>query len=444
MKCFLSLMLTRCSLTKPRVCYFLLLLLIICDIQSQIFSINGKITADSIPVSCASVTFIDEVDPSNTYTALTDTAGNYQISIVTGIKEDLTIPKTIELAQNYPNPFTSETQISYKLKNQSDVSIKIYDILGREVRTFRIGLKSNGIHGIKWDGRNNINNKVAPGIYLYRLQAGNETQVKKMIFARGNAIPYVPLFSNNSFNTERIEKTKSTLQIKTYTCIIENASNTNPKILTKETKGIKIDRDSTLNFTVTRKSDSYLPLNIGNEWTYQLIYDSPFVGPEIRTVDYQIITTKSVNGETYYGFNRTFIVNGETYYGFIQTFPFSPEAFLVEDYDSVFVRQNEKGDIIFLIDDFEYPYFTFDPLLLGLTNRKKVKDTRYCYRIESINDTIVTPIGSFNKCFKIFSSSADFVDTEYYTWFAAGYGPVKIYYPEGGVTYELIKINIQK
>lgn len=301
-----------------------------------------------------------------------------------------------------------------------------------------------GIHGVTWDGKNNWGMRISSGVYFYKVKIGNEMQIKKMIYSRGNSIPYTPLLSYNSFSGKKIEKNRLFVQTKTYTCRIANANNTNPRILTKENKGITIDRDTTLNFIVTNESDAYFPLNIGNEWTYQLIYDSPLAGPDIRTMDYQIITTKIVNGETYYGFNRTFIENGETYHGFIQTFPFSPEAFLVEDYDSVFVRQNEKGDIIFLIDDFEYPYFTFDPLLLGLTNITKVKDTRYCYRIESINDTITTPIGSFNKCFEIFSSSADFRDTEYYTWFAAGYGPVKIYYPEGGVTYELIKINIQK
>jgi hypothetical protein len=413
-------------------------------LSSQTILVKGNVSTSTELVKNVLITFTDESDTTKSYPTLTDSLGNYNIGLITDINDNTSlIPTGFELAQNYPNPFSSSTAITYKLNKQADVQVTIYDILGREVKTYSAQQQGTGIHGVTWDGKNNWGMRISSGVYFYKVKTGNEMQIKKMIYSRGNSIPYTPLLSYNSFSGKKIEKNRLFVQTKTYTCRIENANNTDPRILTKEIEGIIIDRDTTLNFIVTDESDSYFPLNIGNEWTYQLIYDSPLAGPDIRTMDYQIITTKIVNGETYYGFNRTYIENGETYNGFIQTFPFSPEAFLVEDYDSVFVRQNEKGDIIFLIDDFEYPYFTFNPLLLGLTNRKKVKDTRYCYRIESINDTIVTPIGSFNKCFEILSSSTDFVDTDYYTWFAAGYGPVKIYYPEGGVTYELIKINIQ-
>lgn len=407
--------------------YLLLTLLLITEIHGQIFHINGNISADSVPVSYASITFIDEGNSSNIFTALTDITGNYQLDLITGINENSVIPKTIELAQNYPNPFTSETQISYKLKNQSDVHLKIYNILGQEVRTFNIGLRSNGIYGLKWDGKNNFGIKVTPGIYLYRLQAGNGMQVKKMIYAGGNEMPAVPFFSNNSFIIEEVEKTKSITQTKSYTCLIENGNNTNPRILTKEIKGIKIESDSTLNIIVVKESDAYFPLHIGNEWVFQLDGDT--------TVSYtfKIIKTKMMNDKIYYGFDRRM--------------PVFPTRSIIESLDSIYVRQNEMGDIMLLVDSTEYPYLVFsNPFKEGQSNLacSKIKDVDYCYTIESISDSINTPAGQFNKCVIFVNYFPQVADSDLRIWFAPGIGPVKISYAQGGPPFLLIKINIQK
>ena len=87
-----------------------------------------------------------------------------------------------ELLGNYPNPFNPTTTISYALKYQSSVEVVIYDIIGRVVKSVNISSQSAGYQSVVWDGKNEIGNSVASGIYLYRISIksleNNETFVK--------------------------------------------------------------------------------------------------------------------------------------------------------------------------------------------------------------------------------------------------------------------------
>jgi hypothetical protein len=85
------------------------------------------------------------------------------------------IPNELALNQNYPNPFNPTTKISYALPEASDVSIKIYDITGREVAELVNARKSAGTHEITWNAQ-----QFATGVYLYRIQAGDFTAVRKL------------------------------------------------------------------------------------------------------------------------------------------------------------------------------------------------------------------------------------------------------------------------
>ena len=78
--------------------------------------------------------------------------------------------------------FLVQTTIPYKLNKPLDASIKIYDVLGREVKSFSVGRQTAGVHNIIWDGKDNLGRRTAAGIYFYQLRASNETQVKKMIY----------------------------------------------------------------------------------------------------------------------------------------------------------------------------------------------------------------------------------------------------------------------
>ena len=98
-------------------------------------------------------------------------------------------PKDTILAQNYPNPFNPETWIPYQLSKPAKVSIQIYDNSGHLIRTLDVGLKSAGIYmaptqAAYWDGKNNLGERVASGIYYYTLEASEFTATRKMVILK--------------------------------------------------------------------------------------------------------------------------------------------------------------------------------------------------------------------------------------------------------------------
>ena len=83
--------------------------------------------------------------------------------------------------QNYPNPFNLQTQIQFVLSQDSEVTVKVFNILGREVKTLALSKQmSKGSHKIEWNGVDNFGNVVPSGMYLYQIQAGNSVLTKKM------------------------------------------------------------------------------------------------------------------------------------------------------------------------------------------------------------------------------------------------------------------------
>ncbi len=92
-------------------------------------------------------------------------------------------PKTFELRQNYPNPVTDITTIAFSVQvgEQDDAILTVYDIKGRAVAEPFHARVIRGIYEVEWDLRDRGGRKVAPGMYLYKLQIGDEVAVKKMI-----------------------------------------------------------------------------------------------------------------------------------------------------------------------------------------------------------------------------------------------------------------------
>lgn len=84
---------------------------------------------------------------------------------------EIELPQEYDLFGNYPNPFNPNTNISYALPFESEVEIKIFDIMGREIKTFDVNGVSAGYHSILWDGLNNNGNQVSSGIYIYVFKA---------------------------------------------------------------------------------------------------------------------------------------------------------------------------------------------------------------------------------------------------------------------------------
>ena len=98
----------------------------------------------------------------------------------TGIKDDIIESlNSFSLSQNYPNPFNPETKIYYKISESCKVSIKVYNILGKEVSTLMNENKDPGTYNISFNG-----NGLSSGIYFYRLQAGSYSETRKMVLLK--------------------------------------------------------------------------------------------------------------------------------------------------------------------------------------------------------------------------------------------------------------------
>ncbi len=99
----------------------------------------------------------------------------------TGVSDPGTsTPAAFSLSQNHPNPFNPATTIEFALPQASLVSLKIYDVLGKEIRTLTNRYYNAGHYTFDWDGKNNSRNRVSSGVYFYLLQAGDFSQVRKM------------------------------------------------------------------------------------------------------------------------------------------------------------------------------------------------------------------------------------------------------------------------
>jgi len=98
---------------------------------------------------------------------------------ITSVESNPTLPEGFELKQNYPNPFNSSTVITYGLSTISDVSLIVYDVLGRKVQTLVNEVKQAGTYSVSFDASN-----LASGIYFYSITAGKFHLTKKMLIIR--------------------------------------------------------------------------------------------------------------------------------------------------------------------------------------------------------------------------------------------------------------------
>ncbi|MBI5471340.1 MAG: T9SS type A sorting domain-containing protein [Ignavibacteriae bacterium] len=89
------------------------------------------------------------------------------------------VPSKYFLQQNYPNPFNPETKIKYQIPNSNHVTLKVFDLLGREVATLVDELKPAGTFETAFDA-----SKLSSGIYTYRLQAGEFVATRKFLLVR--------------------------------------------------------------------------------------------------------------------------------------------------------------------------------------------------------------------------------------------------------------------
>jgi predicted CXXCH cytochrome family protein len=107
---------------------------------------------------------------------------NWQVIGISPVSNE--VPEKFVLGQNYPNPFNPSTKINFSLPKTEFVSIRIYDIIGREVYKLVDEKLNTGTYSVDWNSINNFGNYVASGVYFYRITAGNYTETKKMILLR--------------------------------------------------------------------------------------------------------------------------------------------------------------------------------------------------------------------------------------------------------------------
>jgi hypothetical protein len=103
---------------------------------------------------------------------------------VSGQPREPIIAYSFKLGQNAPNPFKQQTTINYQLPKAGKVSLKIYNIAGQVVKTLMDGVQGPGAYNVKWDGRDDNKRKISNGIYFYKLQAGKDGNIKKMVIIK--------------------------------------------------------------------------------------------------------------------------------------------------------------------------------------------------------------------------------------------------------------------
>jgi hypothetical protein len=99
--------------------------------------------------------------------------------IITGIISENELPKEFNMYQNYPNPFNPATSIKYDVPNNSFVSIKIYDVTGKQITELVNGEQAAGVYEATFDASH-----LASGVYFYKMEAGKFSKVMKMVLIR--------------------------------------------------------------------------------------------------------------------------------------------------------------------------------------------------------------------------------------------------------------------
>ena len=172
------------SRSKPGNCQLRVVLSVVSNQQSG-FKKIGFVTGAGNSNSPKNYSFMDQPTDGTKFSyrlKQIDYDGNYKY--YDAITITLTESQTAELMQNSPNPFNPSTAIRFFVPNNSFVSIKIYDMLGKEVTTLINGQTNAGYHIVYWAGKDKFGNDVSSGVYLYRLTAGSFNETKKMLMMK--------------------------------------------------------------------------------------------------------------------------------------------------------------------------------------------------------------------------------------------------------------------
>ncbi len=112
---------------------------------------------------------------------------DFSKEVSVSVREEQTkqnVLSSFALYQNYPNPFNPSTTIQYSIPQNGEVTINIFDIQGRLIRSFPNGVKQSGNHSLVWDSRNNSGNTVASGTYFCQVLFNKNALVTKLLLIK--------------------------------------------------------------------------------------------------------------------------------------------------------------------------------------------------------------------------------------------------------------------
>lgn len=110
---------------------------------------------------------------------------NFYDTTLVNIQENFqSNPNSFFLFQNFPNPFNPSTNIEFQIKNSGFITLRIFNILGKEVKTLISRELNPGIYNLNWKGDDETGKEIGSGIYFYRLSVSGQSKTKKMLLIR--------------------------------------------------------------------------------------------------------------------------------------------------------------------------------------------------------------------------------------------------------------------
>ena len=110
--------------------------------------------------------------------------GAFEYGALVNVNETKVVPESFTLHQNYPNPFNPTTILRYNLPEQTEVTLTVYDMLGRQVTQLVNTIQEAGYRSVQWNATDSFGKPVSAGVYLYQIRAGDFMQTKKIVLLK--------------------------------------------------------------------------------------------------------------------------------------------------------------------------------------------------------------------------------------------------------------------
>ena len=126
----------------------------------------------------------DLVYRENITSGIPDSLEGFIYSLSNLSNDTMTFPSELSLHQNFPNPFNPSTTIRYEISNSSHIKLTIYNLNGKIIRNLLNQNEIAGSRSILWNGEDNFGIKVSSGTYIYSIETGDYSEVRKMVLLK--------------------------------------------------------------------------------------------------------------------------------------------------------------------------------------------------------------------------------------------------------------------